>query len=497
MTVISHALGFKRFRQESLELSLLRSDNFPVVLAVVAQHFPQGAIAKPASDLYQLLSEDFRVLRDEGFELPKSPPDYINDWVKSRWFVRRPGSSQTGETVEPSEELLAVLDSVQRWDNPHRSISASRIESLTQALQTLALESDPSMAKRLAELERERERIERQIEAVNAGEFEVITTTQISERVADILDLAASIPADFARVRHELSDLNRKLRRQLLDPEDARGDVLEEIFKGVDLIGDSDAGRSFNSFFDVLLDRERSSLIDRWIRDVLGRDEAIDLDPALRTRLYRIFRDMEDASFEVNGEMTGLARSLRHYVTTEEFAESRRMIQLLRDTRNAAAKAAEAGEITSLNHMDTPLVRIGMDVRSIAGLKLKNPGEERVEELPEPVESQEIDTETLMAQIRASEIDFEELEDAVAVILEKQSHATIAEVLVQSPATQGLASIVGLLYMAMREGVPTGQPQNVEWEHEGTTHRRRISGWQFIRGLGGSGGFDGIAEGED
>lgn len=483
MTVVSHALGFKRFRQESLELSLLRSDNFPVVLAVVAQYFPQGAIAKPASDLYQLLSEDFRALREEGFELPKSPSDYVSDWVKSRWFVRRPGSSQTGETVEPSEELLAVLDSVQRWDNPHRSISASRIESLTQALQTLALESDPSTAKRLAELERERERIERQIEAVHAGEFEVLTTVQIGDRVADILDLAASIPADFARVRHELSDLNRKLRRQLLDPEDSRGDVLEEIFRGVDLIGDSDAGRSFNSFFDVLLDRERSSLIDRWIREVLGRDEAIDLDAKLRTGLYRIFRDMEDASFEVNGEMTGLARSLRHYVTTEEFAESRRMIQLLRDTRSAAAKAAEAGEVTSLNHMDTPLVRIGMDVRSIAGLKLKNPGEERVEDLPEPVEEQELDTEVLLEQIRASEIDFEELEEAVSLVLAEQSHATITEVLEHFPATQGLASIVGLLYLAMRDGVPTGHAQIVEWESDDATHRRRITGWQFIRGL--------------
>ncbi|MFW8623635.1 DUF3375 family protein [Corynebacterium glutamicum] len=211
MTVVSHALGFKRFRQESLELSLLRSDNFPVVLAVVAQYFPQGAIAKPASELYQLLSDDFRVLREEGFELPKSPSDYVSDWVKSRWFVRRPGSSQTGETVEPSEELLAVLDSVQRWDNPHRSISASRIESLTQALQTLALESDPSTAKRLAELERERERIERQIETVHAGEFEVLTTVQIGDRVADILDLAASEHLVlFVQVEDECSSIQER-----------------------------------------------------------------------------------------------------------------------------------------------------------------------------------------------------------------------------------------------------------------------------------------------
>src|SRR5699024_5568150 len=148
---------------------------------------------------------------------------------------------------------------------------------------------------------------------------------------------AASIPADFARVRHELGDLNRQLRRQLLDPEDSRGDVLEEIFRGVDLIGDSDAGRSFNSFFEVLLDRERSALSDRWITEVLGREEAQDVPELLRTGLHRVFRDMEDASYEVSQEMTGLARSLRHYVTSEEFAENRRMVQLLRATRYAAA----------------------------------------------------------------------------------------------------------------------------------------------------------------
>lgn len=483
MTLVSHALGFKRFKQDALELSLLRSELFPVVLAVVREYFPNGAIALPASELYQELSEDFRELRSQGFELPKPPADYISDWVRSYWFVRRPGSSQTGETIEPSEEVLAVLDSVQRWDSPHRSISASRIESLTQALQSLAIESDPNTAKRLDALERERERIERQIDAVNKGDFEVLAEIQIGERVADIMDMAALIPADFARVRHEISDLNRTLRRQLLDPEESRGEVLEEIFRGVDLISDSDAGRSFNSFFEVLLDQERSSLVDSWIREVLGRDEAANLDSQLRHGLARVFHDMEESSYKVNGEMTGLARSLRHYVTTEEFAESRRMVQLLRATRHEAAMAAQAGEVTALNQMEMPLVRIGMDVRSVAGLRLRNPGEERVEETPQLVKEQELDTEALIQQIRVSEIDFDELEAAIDDILAEQSSATIAEVLRKTPATQGLASVVGLLYIAMREGAPTDLSQVVEWETKGIVHRARITGWQFIRAL--------------
>lgn len=483
MTLVSHALGFRRFRQDSPEMALLRSDNLPVVLAVVAQHFPQGAVARPAQEIYQLLDEDLRMLRAEGFDLPRGPQDYTRDWVKARWFRRRPGTTRTGETLEPSEEVLAVLDALQRWDTPHRSVTASRIETLTQALQSLALESDPDTARRLGELERERERIDRRIEATHRGEFEVLRPAEIAERVADILDLAATIPADFARVRHELGDLNRQLRRQLLDPEDSRGDVLEEIFRGVDLISDSDAGRSFNSFFEVLLDPERSSLIDRWIAEVLGRAGAQELPEELRIRLHRVFRDMEQASFEVSGEMTGLARSLRHYVTTEEFAENRRMVQLLRATRHAAAEATRAGEVTALNQMATPLVRIGMQVRSVAALKLRNPGEERVTLKPEPIPEQPLDTEALLAQIRASEIDFGELEEAIAGVLARQPSATIPEILAHSPATQGLASVVGLLYLAMDRGAPTGGPQTVHWGPAADPRRQRarISGWQFFR----------------
>ena len=481
MSLVSHALGFARFRRTSPVMSLLRSDHLPVVLAVVARYFPQGAVARPVQEIYALLDEDLRNLNAEGFSLPRGPQDYVGDWVRSEWFIRRPGTSRTGETIEPSEESLAVLDALQRWDRPHRTVSASRMEALSQALQTLARESDPDAGQRLAELEREREEIDRLIDSTHRGEFEVLTSAQIQERVGDILDLAASIPADFARVRQEIGDLNRQLRRQLLDPEDPRGDVLEEIFRGVDLIGESDAGRSFNSFFDVLLDRERSTLIDRWISEVLGRDATGEIPEELQVRLHRVFRDMEESSYEVSDEMTSLARSLRHYVTTDEFAENRRMVQLLRETRHAAAQAAQAGAVHPVNQMETPLVRIGMQVRSVAALRLRNPGEEQVGQQPEKVAEVELNTDTLLAEIRASEIDFEELEEAVARALSLHVTATIAEVMHQHPPTQGLASVVGLLHLAMQRGSPTGGPQVVEWEDEGTRRRARISGWQFTR----------------
>ena len=123
MSLVSHALSVARFRRTSPLMSLLRSEHLPVVLAVVAGYFPQGAMARPAQEIYALLDEDLRALNAEGFSLPRGPQDYVGDWVRNEWFIRRPGTSRTGETIEPGEEALAVLDAFQRWDRPHRSVA--------------------------------------------------------------------------------------------------------------------------------------------------------------------------------------------------------------------------------------------------------------------------------------------------------------------------------------------------------------------------------------
>jgi hypothetical protein len=198
--------------------------------------------------------------------------------------------------------------------------------------------------------------LDRQIERVEYGGYEVLGPSQVAERVADILDQASAIPGDFARASRDLEDLNRSLRRQLLDSDYSRGDVLDEIFDGVDLIGESDAERSFNGFYRVLLDKERAA----WIR------------PADRQRPHlSAGRGPPDT---------------RNYVTSEEFAEDRRMVELLRSARTAAADAVSGGgqDVRTYRKMEAPLVRIGMPGTSVSTLSLRNPGDETVENAPAP-----------------------------------------------------------------------------------------------------------------
>ena len=65
--------------------------------------------------------------------------------------------------------------------------------------------------------------------------------------------------------------------------------------------------------------------------------------------------------------------------------------------------------------------------------------------------------------MRASEIDLAELVDSVEAVLAERGAATVGEVLADRPATQGLASVVGLLLLARRRGQEVAGDEAVAW----------------------------------
>ena len=481
MSVEARALSLRRLMHNSAAIRLLAADNAPVILAVVAEYFPRGTRARPAAEVYELMVTDFEVIASE-FPMPRTPQSYCNDWVKAGWLVRKSGRSSLGETLEPSEEALSALEAIERWEAPVTTVTASRVESISSALQRLARDTNEDIASRVASLEAERARIDREIEKAQLGQFESLTAAETEERVQDVLNMAMAVPSDFARVRHELEALNHQLRRQLLDPEGYRGDVLEEIFNGVDHIAESDAGRSFQGFYSLLMDRERSAWLDQWIEQVLDSDAGRDIAPVRRRQLRGLFRDMEETSFEVNQTMTGLARSLRHYVSSEQFAEDRRMIELLREARGMAIDAAQTSELKAFHRMETPLQRIGMSIHSVSRIRLANPGREVVEEAPVAFQPGEEDAQALYELVRESEIDFEELHEAIRQTVSDSGPCTIAQVLQAHPPTKGLASVVGLVHIADQHPLPAVREsyEKVTWaEEDGTIRAAQIPTMYF------------------
>ena len=461
VSVVAEVLTQMRLLEQSSALRLLRSDNLVVTLALLRAHLGDAGARVATDELHALIDIDLERLR-EHLDLPQTGKAYCDAWRQAGFIVRRPVVGARGETYELAAETHGVLRYVQQLAEPRSTLTESRLVALTSAVRNLAVETDPDISRRLAALEAERERLDDEIAQVRAGQIGVLDERRSLERVTDILLQAQDLPGDLASVRSRFEELNRDLRSSILDTEATQSAVLDDIFRGVDLIESSDQGRTFTAFSSLIRDPARSATLDADIAAVLTREFAHTLPPEVRRTLRSLVRDLKAGSRDVHGVLTEFARGLRRYVHSQEFQRDRVLGRLLAQALVAAGPAAAATK---------PYADAGVELElssarfaSLGELSLHDPSELDTGEPLTTVEAAPLDLEQLRALARETEIDFVELITAVDDVLARATTATVADVLAAHPATQGVASVVGLLSLAHAHGhVSDGDLEALDW----------------------------------
>lgn len=483
MSVLHAAHTATRLQAEDPAWALLRARNAPVAIAILDHHLGGDVRRISAPVLFERIEDDLEELRAHGFDLPQTAQQYCAEWRTAGILIRRAAEEAREETLELSEGAFSAIRFVAQLATPRASVTESRLATVIERLRGLARDTDPDIGSRLAALEDERDRLDRQIQRVAAGDVDVLSPAQASERLLDILSLVEEVPADFARVRSELEALNRDLRERLIDQEGSRGAVLDDIFLGVDLLASSEAGRSFAGFYALLLNAERSVEFEDSVQGVLGRDFMGTVTAAQARKLRRIVPTLLDRSSEIHGVMTAFSRSLRRFVQSQEFQQDRIINRELRSALRLALATSETIKPYAKTNLTLDLASVPFD--SVASLSLHNPGDftaspEIVEHEPAPV-----DIEDLRALARASDIDLEELRSNVDAALETLTVATIGEILAFRPATQGVASVVGLLVLAEQHGQRLPGREDVLWDSaRGVPRRGTVGRYLFNQKIG-------------
>ncbi|GAP54361.1 uncharacterized protein MSMEG_1279/MSMEI_1241 [Arthrobacter sp. Hiyo6] len=257
MTVLRAALTASRLLSEDPAWRLLRANNAAVAVALLSKHLGGEQRRLAAPELFEHVEEDLEELRGNGFDLPQTAQAYCTAWRNDGILIRRTAEGSREETFELSLGSLQAIRFVTELSEPRQAVTESRLATILDRVRLLARETDPDSTSRLHALHEERARIDAQIERAAAGDVEVLSPDQAAERLRDVLSLIEEIPSDFARVRSELEQLNRGLRERLIEQDGPRGSVLDDIFRGVDLLAESEAGRSFSGFYAYCSTRNR------------------------------------------------------------------------------------------------------------------------------------------------------------------------------------------------------------------------------------------------
>lgn len=460
MRAVRQVLTNLRLRRESA-WALLALDNAPAALGLLQVHLLDKERRLPSSILLERLRQDLEQLRTQGIDLPQTAEAYLADWLRAGYLVRsfQPGASE--EEYELSAAAVRAIQFIQGMTEQRAFATETRLSLVFDQLRQLAEQTETDPTARIEALERERARLDAEIEAVRAGRFEPLAEDRALERVREIVALAGELGNDFRRVRDEFQQLNRSLREQIVDNEGSRGDVLEQVFSGVDLVAESEAGRTFRAFWRLLTDPEQSLAFEQALALVLGRDFAARLERRERRFLMQVTQVLLDNGGEVHEVFQQFARGLKQFVQSRAYQEQRRLNRLLRQAQRAALAARQRFRPTDDIGHELRLTSAYM--RSLAQWQLHDPSLDRLEGGIIAADQAEISLEAVGELLAQSEIDFRRLQQQVDALLAERNQVSVAEVLEHYPAEQALGSVIGLLALAARDGLRSEHRDRVCW----------------------------------
>lgn len=459
MSAESLAQQNRRLREQPLWM-LLASDNGPAVLAILETHLLDRDRTLPSSVLVERVKEDLKRLRHAGFDIAQSADRILSQWLNAGYLMRRLPTGAAEEEFELSLEAVNAIRFLRNLRKPRAAATESRLSLVISQLMELEQSTQDSAQARLETLIVERDRIDRQIEAVESGQWRPLTNDRALERAREVLALADDLVADFRRVRDEFERLHRRLREQIMESDQGRGEVLQSLFDGVDLVADSDAGRSFAAFYGLLVDQEKSSSLDGAVDEVLRRTFADDLNVRERKQLRGLTHTLLGQAMSVHEVMQGFGRSLREFVRSTEFRELKRLNELIREAERNALLLKEI--LKPHSKVGRALDLSSAEIGSIDEHRLYDPAASfQGGEMQQAI--QDVSLEDMADLFAHGEIDFAALRMDVEAVLVQQVHASVGEVLALRPARQGLGSVVGLLWMAEQGGVIGNGQERIEW----------------------------------
>ena len=280
-------------RENHAGWSLLRAQNAPLVLTFFMAAFTgpnQRNLGR--QELIDVLDDVLFGLRDsEGADrFPRPAGEYLDDWAadERKWLRKYyvPGED------EPHYDLTAAAEDVVRWVENLRGrdfvATQSRLTSIFAVLKQLVQQSETDPEVRLAELQRQRDAIDAEMQQIRDGNIRVMTGPEALDHLQQLTALAKDLLSDFREVEQNFRKLDRQVREQIATWEGTQGELLESIFDNQQDISSSLQGRTFQGFWDYLM------------------------SPRLRTELQDLLSDFR----EVEQNFRKLDRQVREQIAT-------------------------------------------------------------------------------------------------------------------------------------------------------------------------------------
>lgn len=332
---------------------LLRSRNAALVLCFLQESFkaasysPELAGEKLAYLLAEFLennqvSDDDGDLATLGLPYEDQAAHLLRKWVRDGYLTL-----YTDEHGADRHTLTPELESVLDWvhsllDKPAHVGTESRFLDILHKLRELVQNSGDDWRTKLADLEKQRSDLDKQIRELKLSKTVVAyDDVQITERYQTVSGLARGLLRDFREVESNFRTITQHIYQQQTAAGHTKGSLLGLALDALDALRDTPQGRSFEAFYQHLTDPRQKAELDLLVKQVFELLQARGLaagDGFLRKIRFYLHGEGQ----KVNESFHALARKLEKIVSAKNLRERRRSLALIHDIRRLAFEVMEA-----------------------------------------------------------------------------------------------------------------------------------------------------------
>lgn len=450
----------------------MQADYAPMILSFLHKTFIQPnerAMSQP--ELVSKLADFLYGLRELDGEdaYSKRADQYLDDWASDeKGWLRKyypPGEDEPHYDLTPATER--AIDWVSSLQQRKFVTAESRLMMVFELLHQIVegTEADPKV--RIAELERKKAAIDREIRQVREGSLRLLDDTQVKDRFLQMEGTARGLLGDFRQVEQNFRALDRAVRERVALFEGGKGTLLEEVFSQRDAIASSDQGKSFRAFWDFLMSPARQEELSALLEAVFQLDPVRDLAPD--NRLRRIHYDWLGAGEVAQRTVARLSEQLRRYLDDQAWLENRRIMQLIRGLEQSALAVRAEPPLGVFMELDEALPDISLAMERPL---YSPPFKPRVGQQSVAAGDESLAADALFEQVY---VDKTLLRARIRQALQTRHQISLADLVGEWPLEQGLAELVAYFSLASDDDaavIDDSHKQTLVWSDENGVQRQ-------------------------
>ena len=437
-----------RLRETNPAWRLLASPLAPYVLSCLKQLF--GAPGQ------HILQEDMetslaRILL-ENANREEVEENYLQQARRElREWIRRGLISERSGILYATDELQRTMDFINSLETKIMTSTASRLATVQKVIAELALQLSPDAVRRETELRNRITELERELERVKGGEFEVKSGRAAIEGIREVYDLATSLHTDFRRVEDSFRRAEKDLRESLIRDGQHRGIALDKLLDNHDELIETPEGQVFAIFHEQLSDSMALDLMRQQLKEITEHAlETEALNRQQRHDLLRLVARLIEESRQVFSARSRSDRDVKSFIKSGLAAEHLAVGRLLNGLFEAALDLDFSQQ--AVRRSKTPLPLIAVNLAMIpTPERLKLSALEDTDEL-------ELDLTQVAANIDEfdetfwnsfASLDREEFyEQVLELLIEQSGTMTLGEIITSLKPDQDFEAVAYLLELA-------------------------------------------------